>query len=160
MPLSPKPTLKLGLDPSSPHWLTDITREVGEVDFSVGTGGRRVLRRRRSDEDESESEPEEHLLRDARLRLRNVRAEWVLLALRREAMEGGEVYVELFPDGDQPGAMRILGTCRVTSASLHAGAGSSRRRWMFGGEEDDGWRDDEFELTFTADVRCETIHPW
>lgn len=72
MPLSPKPTLKLGLDPGSPHWLTDITREVDEVDFSVGTGGRFFPRRRRS---------------------------------------GG----------------------------------------------DDGWRDDDFELTFTANARCETI---
>lgn len=108
-------------------------------------------------DDEDDDPADESIINSARLRLSGLRSSWPRIALRRAAMEGLEVYVELCPDGEEPGAMKISGACRVTSTSMSAKtAGPSRRWWRLGDYEDD-WRDDEFELTFTTDVRCESI---
>lgn len=153
------PILKLGLDPDRPDTLTDVTDQVGEIDFDAGDRFRfRSFRRARNAQGGQNDPVAVDLLEDATLHLEEVRPGDVRTALRHAAVEGAHVRVEFYPDGERAGALRISASCLVTFVSIRA----YDERYRYRGRRRDPndppvRRDDRFELTFVSDATHERL---
>lgn len=182
------PVLKIGLDPGRPHVLTDVTGDVGKIDFDAGVGARSLtfgndsnprerrwgvlpsaafalaaapvivvaaylLARRRPDDSS--------VLRHGRLRLDDVRSPQLRIALRHAALGGEEMPIEFYPDGEQPGAPKVVAQCWVTRTSVRAsGARSSSSRPQSDGRHGvEARRDDRFRLSLKRGATYEHVAP-
>lgn len=151
-PTDEMPIVKIGLDPGSRHTLTDVTDEIGAIRFRAHSDFRFRARRRRRDASSPDADPPDgNILEGGVLELEEVRPGALRLALRNAAVEGAQVQVEFYPDGDRPGALRISASCLVTSVSIRAYGPHSRWR-RDDDDEPEVWREDEFELTFTSNA--------